>query len=220
MDDNVPGRFRARRAGCAITYLHHFKAEIFCQILDQIGIEMEQRFSESTTELLTCIACLDPKNSFSNFNVSSLLRLAEMYPQDFSKCEKMELKGQLELWIDEMRENEKFAHLQNFGDLAQKMIEVGIHNAFYLVYRLIELILVLPVATATVERAFSAMAFIKTDLRNKMGDEFLNDCLICYIEKDIFKGIDNEVIIQHFQNMKTRRMNLPPLPIEEPKDTL
>jgi hypothetical protein len=39
-----------------------------------------------------------------------------------------------------------------------------------LVYRLIELALILPVATATVERAFSAMKIIKTELRNKMGN--------------------------------------------------
>ena len=29
-----------------------------------------------------------------------------------------------------------------------------------------------------------------------------------YIEKDIFDSIDNETIVQHFQNMKTRRIQL------------
>ncbi|KAK9757909.1 hypothetical protein RND81_01G194300, partial [Saponaria officinalis] len=42
------------------------------------------------------------------------------------------------------------------------------------------------------ERAFSAMNIIKTDLRNKMGDDFLTNCLVCYIEKDVFRSIDNE----------------------------
>jgi hypothetical protein len=42
------------------------------------------------------------------------------------------------------------------------------------------------------KRAFSAMHFIKTDLRNKMSDEWPNNLLVCYIEKGIFKelGID------------------------------
>ncbi|XP_058005418.1 uncharacterized protein LOC131181388 [Hevea brasiliensis] len=42
------------------------------------------------------------------------------------------------------------------------------------------------VATATVERAFSAMNIIKSSLRNRMGDELLNDCLVAYIERDLF----------------------------------
>jgi len=45
------------------------------------------------------------------------------------------------------------------------------NTSYPLVYRLIELTLILPVATATVERIFSAMSIVKTDLRNKMGDE-------------------------------------------------
>jgi hypothetical protein len=77
------------------------------------------------------------------------------------------------------------------------------------VYRLIELVLILPVATASVERIFSAMSLIKTDLRNKMGDEWLNDLMICYTEKHIFRSISNEKIIRRFEDMKKRRMLLP-----------
>ena len=34
MEDNVPGRIRSKRAGHAITYYHHFRVEIFCQVLN------------------------------------------------------------------------------------------------------------------------------------------------------------------------------------------
>jgi hypothetical protein len=73
-----------------------------------------------------------------------------------------------------------------------------------LVYLLLELALILPVATATVERAFSAMSIIKNRLQNRMGNEWLNDCLVTYIEKDTFVGIENEKIIKYFQNMSSR----------------
>ncbi|KAK1560300.1 hypothetical protein Q3G72_024869 [Acer saccharum] len=66
----------------------------------------------------------------------------------------------------------------------------------------------LNVATATVERVFSAMNIVKTDLRNRMGDEWLNDSLLAYVEKDIFDIIDKETIMQRFQNMKPRRGKL------------
>jgi hypothetical protein len=50
---------------------------------------------------------------------------------------------------------------------AIKLVENKAHLPFPLVYRIIELALILPVATASIERAFSAMNIIKTDLRNR-----------------------------------------------------
>ena len=70
------------------------------------------------------------------------------------------------------------------------------------------LALILPVATATVERAFLAMNIIKNRLHNRIGDQWMNDCLVTYIEKNIFKTIEYEKIMQQFQNMKNRRGQL------------
>ena len=89
------------------------------------------------------------------------------------------------------------------------MVKTNMNTSYPLVYRLIELTLILPVATASVERVFSAMSLIKTDLRNKMGGEWLNDLMICYVEKEIFRSIANETIIQWFEAMKKHRMLLP-----------
>ena len=36
-----------------------------------------------------------------------------------------------------------------------------------------------------------------------MGDQQMNNCLVTYIESDVFNNIDNEAIMQRFQNMKT-----------------
>ncbi|XP_042437288.1 zinc finger MYM-type protein 1-like [Zingiber officinale] len=58
--------------------------------------------------------------------------------------------------------------------LPQKLVEIKKHLVFPLVYCMIELALVLPVATASVERVFSAMKTVKTDLHNRMGDEWMN----------------------------------------------
>ena len=49
---------------------------------------------------------------------------------------------------------------------------------------------------------------MKTRLRNRLGDNFLNDCLVTYIERETFDSIDNEKIIQGYQNMKSRREQL------------
>jgi hypothetical protein len=41
-----------------------------------------------------------------------------------------------------------------------------------------------------------------------MSDQWMNDCLIVYIEKDICHSIDNLVITQRFKDIKTRRNQL------------
>ena len=88
------------------------------------------------------------------------------------------------------------------------MVETGRDRVYTLVYKLMTLALILPVATATVERAFSAMKIVKSRLRNRMSDQWMNDSLIVYIEKDIFNIIPNEVIMHHFQDMKSCRRQL------------
>ena len=52
------------------------------------------------------------------------------------------------------------------------------------------------------------MNIVDNRLRNRMGDEWMKNSLIVYIEKDIFDCIDNETIMQNFQTMKTRRDQL------------
>lgn len=53
-------------------------------------------------------------------------------------------------------------------------------------------------AIVSVERIFSAMNIIKADLRNKVSDEWLNDLMVCYTERDIFRSIDDDTIIRSF----------------------
>jgi hypothetical protein len=70
-----------------------------------------------------------------------------------------------------------------------------------MVYLLLKLVLVLLVATASVERVFSAMTLVKTKLRNKMSDSLLDDCLVTYIERDIFLQVDEDNIVDTFMSL-------------------
>ncbi|KAH7653232.1 Ribonuclease H-like protein [Dioscorea alata] len=189
MEDKIPVRGRSNREGQWITYYHHY--------------HMNNRFTETTTELLTCISCLDPRNSFSRFNHARLLHLAEIYYDDFSIQDLQVLKEQLHTYIYDVRRCFDFVECHDLASLAVKLVESRKHLVFPLVYRLIELALILPVATTSVERSFSAMNIIKTDLRNKIGDEWLNDMMICYIERQLFATIDDEAILVRFQNMQS-----------------
>lgn len=93
--------------------------------------------------------------------------------------------------------------MKGLGELALKLV-VTKRN----VYILVTLELTLPVATATVESVFSAMNIAKNRLRNQIGDQWMNDSLVVYIEKDVFNEITNETIIRHFQSMRSRKEQL------------
>jgi hypothetical protein len=84
---------------------------------------------------------------------------------------------------------------EDIASLSIKMVQTEKHGVFPLVYKLIELALLLPVPTASVERTFSAMNIIKRELRNKIEDDRLNDLMVCYTQKEMFKSIDDELII-------------------------
>ena len=209
MDEPIPRWGRSRLDGNLITQEHHYRVNTFLAALDAIITEMDHRFNEVSSEILVCFSCLDPKDSFSKFDVEKIARLTEIYDQDFSTIDRSNIRDQLETFILHMRRVDLFKDCQDFSSLAMKMVEHERHIAFPLVYRLIELALLLPVATASVERAFSAMNIIKTDLRNRMADEWLNDLLLCYIEKEIFRSIDAKEIKNTFQATKNRRIDLP-----------
>jgi len=68
-----------------------------------------------------------------------------------------------------VRADPYFGNCVDLGILAMKMFQTNRHTTFAMVYRPTELALILLVATATVERAFSAMKIIKIDTQNKMG---------------------------------------------------
>jgi hypothetical protein len=104
-----------------------------------------------------------------------------------------------------MRRDEKFKGLQNIVDLLVKLVETRRHIVHNLVYLFLKLVLLLLVVTTNVERSFYAMSFIKSKLRNKMGDSLLDDCLVTYIERDTFSKVDAEDVIETFMAM-TRHM--------------
>ena len=78
-------------------------------------------------------------------------------------------------------------------------------KVYHWIYLLIKLVLLLSVATACVERIFSEMTFIKNKLRNKMGDRLLDDCLVTFIERDIFLQLREEEMINTFKAIRRCR---------------
>ena len=84
-----------------------------------------------------------------------ILELTTIYDADFCHYDLITLREQLDVFINDVRNNPKFTNCHDIGDLAIKMVQCEMDKDFRLVYRLVQLVLVLPIATATVERVFS-----------------------------------------------------------------
>jgi hypothetical protein len=84
------------RRGCSrghreqlVTYYEHLHHEIFNVVLDQVIVEFNNRFVERSTQLLRCVACLDPSNYFANYDEDKLVELAQIYVDDFTEYDYM-----------------------------------------------------------------------------------------------------------------------------------
>ncbi|KAL8530396.1 hypothetical protein ACS0TY_007436 [Phlomoides rotata] len=120
----------------------------------------------------------------------------------------MSLEYQLDIFIEDLQKDDRFWNLNDIGALSVMLVKTKKHMTYPTIYLLIKLVLILPVATAGVERVFSGMTYVKNRLRNSMGDQLLNDCLVTFIEKNVFLQISDEDVMDRFQKMKTRRTQL------------
>ncbi|KAL7601029.1 hypothetical protein Lser_V15G25543 [Lactuca serriola] len=200
---NMEEDYVIRRQKINITLRQHYEFNCFNIVVDMQIQALHDCFNDASCELLTCISALNPCESFCDFDTSKLMRLAEMYPYDFTCEERVTLKLQLDLYIDNVQHDERFANLNGISDLAKMIVETRKHLTFPLVYRLLKLALVLPVATPSVERCVSAKETVKSYLSNQICDDFVRTCVIPVVEKKALCNVTNEDVINRLQKMET-----------------
>jgi hypothetical protein len=172
---------------------------MFLGAIDRQLKELNDRFDKVNTDLLICMSSFNPKDSFAAFDKEKLIKLAKYYPNEFSPTELRRLSFQLGNFFTDVRSDERFSKVKSIAELSVSLVETDLHNRHSYVYKLLKLVLLLPVATTSVKRAFSTMTFIKNKLRNSMGGQYLNDCLVIFIEKAFLLQVDDLDIISRFQ---------------------
>ncbi|XP_050878884.1 uncharacterized protein LOC127082700 [Lathyrus oleraceus] len=83
-DTFQPTKKKLKRKMKKVSNLHHFQVGLFYEVIDRQLQELNNRFTEVNTELQLCVACLNPRDSFSAFDKERLIRLAQFYPSEFS----------------------------------------------------------------------------------------------------------------------------------------
>ncbi|XP_060194887.1 uncharacterized protein LOC132624070 [Lycium barbarum] len=206
MADDYP-RLKHKRS--EVSYLNHFHVEVFYAVIDLQLQELNNRFDVATSDSLLGMASLNPVDSFPNFEKNRIMKLVGYYKSEFGDNQLRDLSYQLDSFIVyALQRDSNFLNLKAIKDLDIVMAKTKLDQTWSLVYLLVKLTLILPVTTASVERAFSSTKLIKNDLCNNIGEEFLNGCLVCKIEHKLFATISNDAIMDRFQRMKPRRVQL------------
>ncbi|XP_020266437.1 uncharacterized protein LOC109841922 [Asparagus officinalis] len=225
-DDNAQyvDRRRRVRGHQDITIGHHYRVDFFYAAIDSQMQKINMRFSKDATELLMLSSALNPQNASEALRIQDICKLVgKFYAQDFTSEEKESLKMQLKHYEHNVVKGSDFKTLSTISELCQWLVKTNKFATYDLIFRVIVLVLTLPVSTATAERSFSAMNIVKTRLataersfsamnivktrlRSKMEDVFLSDALMVFIEREIAKSLSIDAIIEYFKNFKERRI--------------
>ncbi|XP_058741027.1 uncharacterized protein LOC131613369 [Vicia villosa] len=174
---------KSKRLAPFVTNFHYFKNDCFLHVIDVVLKELNDRFTPENTELINCVACLSPCYSFESFDAESLMRLARFYPNDFEDLTDKELSSELKTYIESVKMDDHFSNLTGISELCRTLVE---------------------------QRSIRhlGMKYVKNELRSRMANSWLNDCLVKFVEKGVFDTIDDMGIIKRFQGMNKRRMHL------------
>jgi hypothetical protein len=132
------------RAENEITVEHHYRYDIFTVAVDQQAQELNQRFSEQSTELMRLCTSLDPRDSFSSLNIDDVCSLAsKFYPADFPGEDISNLRHQLQHYKLDVPTNSMFENLSTIADLCRCLAETKKSDDYYLIDRLYNITLYL-----------------------------------------------------------------------------
>ena len=122
--------------GAEVTVEHHYRYDIFMVAVDQQAHELNCRFSEQATELLTLCTSLDPTDSFTKLKIDDVCSLAsKFYPADFSEQERDTLRQQLQHYELDVPTNPSFQNLTTIAELCRRLAETGKSDDYYLIDR-------------------------------------------------------------------------------------
>ncbi|CAF1514077.1 unnamed protein product [Rotaria sordida] len=165
----------------------YYKTHIYYQLIDNILVELKDRFSSKNLHILSSVSSLCPdSDTFLHFD--SLKPFA-----DHLNFDRGVLSNELVV-VKPMLQKKSLATIIG---LYQELY--SFRQAFPTLVALIESAITIPVSSTTCERTFSKMKLIKTTVRNTMSDDRLSDLCLLAVERDI--DVNFEELIDKFSDI-------------------
>ena len=173
------------------TYRSIYTRKLF-QAIDDLNADSDKRFNKEAIAIVDASKCLHPFDSFESFDDDDLKFLYNHYSRDFSAdCDENLILTEHAHYRNRLKMdfNKKDLEKMTFNKITMWIHKV---KAFPLITKLLKLVCVIPSSTATCERNFSGLNFIKNKLRNKLGNDFLDDLMLGFLEKDLVNKVLND----------------------------
>lgn len=186
--------------------IEYYRISTFIPFLDNFLEQLHGRFLEHRAKLKS-FNCLLPKTSkqiseetFEDFKI--MFNFYTDILSDSINLTSLEVGyGELKLWYNSCAFKSP--------NLSSTITELFFHcnpDFFPLISKLLQILITLPVTTATGERSFSSLRRLKNYLRNTTGQMRLNGLAVLNIHQDI--NVDPSMIIDEMAKTSKRRLNL------------
>lgn len=166
---------------------------IYREAIDNITNMITSRFSQKDYKIISDIEQTILKGLLGESVDDELLALNEFYKDIDSEAILHELALLKHLSGDTLTD---IKEVINFFKSATKFQKDQLAS----ISKLVKLIMVLPASNATSERCFSSLRRVKTYLRSTMGQDRLNNLMLCHIYKEILDSFELKTICQDFVN--------------------
>lgn len=198
---NAPRRFDAGGPPCTQN-IEEYHRIIFFQFLDNILGTMDDRLNQPGLKLYERIE----NTILLSANNATTAECVEAICQHFgSDLDERKLRLNLEMLPDLMEGNVA----EKLSDVTDRIKELGSARRLYgELSKLIVLLLVIPVSSATAERSFSSLRILKSYLRSTMSQGRLNHMLLLNVHQNETDSIDLISVARDFISLNDMRRNL------------
>src|SRR5688572_14780027 len=166
------------------------RREIYYPVLDKAVGELAKRFSTETIGILLGLDAFNPSHaSFMKFDVVQPFALH--YEANMEDLE-VEMRQMARIMERKRADGSLPTPLR---DSATPLLEfhnfcTSYKDAFYEMYKLLQIACTIPVSSSEAERSFSCLKLIETHLRTTMAEQRLSDLAVLSIHKDRAKKIN------------------------------
>ena len=179
-----------------------FKRTIFLPLIDGVISQMNSRFSKHNKKALSLGAILPEQAKIENSaNFDEIFRFYEnLLPQ--SSLERA--RGEFDVWCAMWSERDR----ESMPVDAIGALNACDVNAFPAVHRLLKILAIQPVSTASAERSFSCLRRLKDWLRSTMSEQRLSGLALMALNRNRISLADAEEVLNRFAARKARKLNI------------
>ena len=229
----VLGKHGSRRSNwSSITSVCEYRTLVEIPYIDSLLENIRNRFSDRSLKIVTAMSIFNPatlpsEESLSSYGNEQIKLLAGFYGEATVKYDGETHTSKLFVDASELLsewkifrralvvEKKSLMERKNspilsptMQDILEEMMKSKTYEGvFPETWKLLNIMMALPVSTATVERTFSQMKLIKTRLRNRLSDSNLEHLIKIAIEGPSISNVDFNEILDIFKQ-KNRRILL------------